>query len=168
MPAKTGDSLENRFAAIRAFSLEYRGAFRGRRMKIYNEQITIQSQKLREVFDLTSQVKAAMEKSGFRDGIIIVSSLHTNSSVILNDNEPGLLEDIDKWLGDIAPAREDFRHKGRVESISSIHMQSLLLNHQAVVPFTEGRLDLGPCQFVLFVELDGQRPKRILVKVIGE
>jgi len=137
-------------------------------MKIYNEQITIQSSKLREIFNITSQVKAAMEKSTLRDGIILVSSLHSNSAVIVNDEEPGFLEDLDRWLSDIAPARDDFKHKGRFESNSSAHFQSLLLHHQVVVPFTEGRLDLGPWQFILFVELDGQRPKRIAVKVMGE
>jgi secondary thiamine-phosphate synthase enzyme len=137
-------------------------------MKIYNEHITIQPQKSREIFNLNAQVKAAVEKSGFRDGIILVSSLHSNSAVIVNDNEPGLLEDLDAWLGQIAPIRDDFKHKGRFESNAAIHFQSLLLNHQAIVAFTDAHLDLGPWQSVLFVELDGLRPKRILVKVMGE
>jgi secondary thiamine-phosphate synthase enzyme len=137
-------------------------------MKIYNEHITIQSRKAREVFNITTQVKAAMEKSGLRDGIILISSLHSNSAVIVNDNEPGLLEDLDTWLGQVAPIRDDFKHKGRFESNAAIHFQSLLLNNQAMVAFTEARLDLGPWQSVLFVELDGLRPKRILVKVMGE
>lgn len=137
-------------------------------MKIYNEQITIQSKRLREVFNITSQIKGAMEKSGFRDGIIVVTSLHSNSAIVVNDEEPGFLEDLDAWLQQLAPARDDYKHKGRFESNSSAHFQSLLLHHQVVVPFTEGRLDLGPWQFVLFIELDGQRPKRIAVKVIGE
>ncbi len=137
-------------------------------MKIYNEQITLQSKKSREFSDITSQVKAAMEKSTFHEGIILVSSLHSNSGVIVNDPEPGLLDDLDKWLSQVAPVREDYNHKGRFESNSGIHLQGILLNHQAVVSFTEGRLDLGPWQAVLFVELDGLRPKRILVKVMGE
>jgi len=137
-------------------------------MKIYNEHITIQSQKPPEVFNLTAQAKAAVEKSGFRDGIILVSSLHSNSAVIFNDNEPGLLEDLDTWLVQIAPIRDDFKHKDCFESNAAIHFQSLLLNHQAIVAFTEAHLDLGPWQSVLFVELDGLRPKRILVKVMGE
>jgi secondary thiamine-phosphate synthase enzyme len=137
-------------------------------MKIYNEAITVQSKKAREVFDLTSQIKAAMEKSTFHDGIILVSALHANAAVIVNDNEPGLLEDLDAWLSQVAPVRDDFKHKGRFESNAAIHFQSLLLHHQAIVAFTEGRLDLGPHQSVLFIELDGLRPKRILVKVMGE
>lgn len=137
-------------------------------MRIYNEQITLQSQKPREVFNITSQVKAAMEKSSFRDGIILVSSLHSNSAVIVNDNEPGLLEDLDAWLTQLAPPSDNYKHKGRFESTAAIHFQSLLLHHQVIVAFTEARLDLGPWQSILFVELDGLRPKRILVKVMGE
>jgi secondary thiamine-phosphate synthase enzyme len=137
-------------------------------MKIYNEVITLQSKKPREVLDLTTQVKAAMEKSSFRDGILVVTALHSNSAVIVNDEEPGLLEDLDEWLSHLAPVHDDYKHKGRFESNAAIHLQALLLHHQVIVPFTEGRLDLGPWQFVLFVELDGLRPKRILVKVIGE
>jgi secondary thiamine-phosphate synthase enzyme len=137
-------------------------------LKIDNEQITLQSKMKREVFNITAQLKAAMEKSGFRDGIILVSSLHSNAAVIVNDEEPGLLEDLEAWLAQLAPVREDYKHKGRFESNSAFHFQSLLLNHQTVVAFTEGRLDLGPWQSVLFVELDGLRPKRVLVKVMGE
>lgn len=137
-------------------------------MKIYNEQITLQSTKPREVFNITTQVKAAMEKSSFRDGIILVSSLHSNSAVIVNDPEPGLLEDLDAWLSQIVPVRDDFKHRGRFESNAAIHFQSLLLHNQAIVAFNEARLDLGPWQAILFVELDGLRPKRILVKVMGE
>ena len=80
-------------------------------MKIYTDAITLQSQKPRQVFNITTQVKAAMEKSGLRDGIILVSSLHPNSAVIVNDDEPGLLQDLDKWLAEIAPARDDYAHQ---------------------------------------------------------
>jgi len=137
-------------------------------MKTYNEQITLQTTHLREFVNLTPQIKAAMEKSGFRDGLILVSSLHSNAAVIVSDDEPGLLEDLQAWLKALAPERDDYKHRGRFESNAAVHMQSLLLHHQAVVSFSEGRLDLGPWQFVLFAELDGQRPKRILVKVMGE
>lgn len=137
-------------------------------MKVYNEALTIQSQKPREIFNITSRVKAAMEKSGFREGIVLVSSLHANSAIIVNEDEPGFLEDLDKWLGDVAPIRDDYKHQGRFESNAAIHLQSLLLGHQVFVSFAEATLDLGPWQFVQFVELDGMRPKRILIKVMGE
>ena len=137
-------------------------------MRIYNEQITLHSKKPREFINITPQVKAAMEKSGFSDGIILVSALHSNGAIFLNDEEPGLLEDIEAWLDKLAPVREDYKHKGRFESNTGVHLQSLLLNAQAVVPFTDRRLDLGPWQHVMYAELDGQRPKRLLLKVMGD
>jgi secondary thiamine-phosphate synthase enzyme len=137
-------------------------------MKIYNEQLTLQTQGKREFVNITAQVKAAMEKSSFRDGIILVSVLHSNAAIIVNDDEAGLLEDLQSWLDQVAPEREDYKHRGRFESNTGIHLQSLLLHHQVIVSFSEGRLDLGPWQFVLFAELDGQRPKRITIKVMGE
>ena len=137
-------------------------------MKIYNEQLTLQTKGKREFVNITPQVKAAMEKSSFRDGIILVSVLHSNAAIIVNDDEAGLLEDLQSWLDQVAPEREDYKHRGRFESNTGVHLQSLLLHHQVIVSFSEGRLDLGPWQFVLFAELDGQRPKRITIKVMGE
>lgn len=137
-------------------------------MKIYNEQITLQSQKPRETFPITTQVKAAVEKSGFRDGVVLISSFQSNSAVIVNDDEPGLLGDLDQWLAELAPAREDYKQPERFEGNAGFHLPGLLLQHQVIVPFSESRLDLGVGQVVLFVELDGLRPRRILVKVMGE
>jgi len=137
-------------------------------MKIYNEQITLQSQKRREVFNITTQVKAAAEKSGAREGIVLVSSLHSNTAIIVNEDEPGLLEDLAEWLQDVSAVRENYKHSGRFDSAAHIHFQSLLLHHQVIVPISEGKLDLGTRQGVLFVELDGLRPRRIVVKIVGE
>lgn len=137
-------------------------------MKIYNEYITLQTAEKREFVDLTPQIKAAVEKCGFRDGIVLVSSMHSNASVIVSDNEPGFLEDLRDWLEEAAPREREYKHGHKFESSAAIHLQGLLLHHQAVVGLTEGRLDLGPWQVVLFTELDGQRPKRILVKLLGE
>jgi secondary thiamine-phosphate synthase enzyme len=137
-------------------------------MKTYTEHVTLQTKKAREVVNITAQVKAAMEKSGLRDGIIVVSSLHANSAIIVNDEEQGLLEDIDQWLNRLAPERDDFKHQGQFESNAAVHLQGILLGHQIVSSFSEARLDLGPWQSILFVELDGLRPKHIVVKLIGE
>lgn len=137
-------------------------------MKIYNEQFALQSQKQRDVFNITTQVKAAAEKSGLRDGIVVVSSLHSNTAVVVNEDKPGLLDDLFEWLTEVSPPGENHRHEGQFESATHVYFQSLLLSHQAIVPFTEGRLDLGPKQAVLFVELDGLRPRRIVVKIVGE
>ena len=137
-------------------------------MKIYNEQIALQSQKQREVFNITTQVKAAAEKSAVRDGIALVSSLHSNTAVILTEDEPGLLDDLGDWLADISSAEEAYKHQGRFESGAHVYFQSLLLHHQLIVPITEGRLEIGAGQAIFFVELDGRRPRRTVVKIIGE
>jgi secondary thiamine-phosphate synthase enzyme len=137
-------------------------------VKIYTEHITLQTQKAREAVNITKHVKAALEKSGFRDGILVVSSLHANSAVIVNDDEAGLLEDLEQWLHQIAPARDGFKHQGRFESSAAVHLQSILLGQQITAAFSEGRLDLGPWQSILFIELDGLRPKGIVVKILGE
>ncbi len=137
-------------------------------MRIYNEQLTLQTQKQREIINITSQLKAALEKSGFADGFMVVTALHSNSAIFVNDEEPGLLEDIEGWLDTLGPIRDDYKHEGRFESNAGVHFQALLLNHQAIVAFSEKRLDLGPWQHVLYADLDGKRPKRIAVKVIGE
>ena len=137
-------------------------------MHIYTEHLTFHSKQKREIFDITEAVSAALQKSGFHDGFAIVSALHANSAVFVNDAEPGLIEDLTAWLERLCPPSEDYKHQGRFESSSEIHLQAQLLNHTEVIGFTEGKFDLGPWQFVQYAELDGLRPKRVLIKIIGE
>lgn len=140
-------------------------------MRTHSEYITVQTEKKREFMNITSNVKSAIEKSGLRDGIILVASLHSNSAVFINDDEAGLLEDIADWLDRLAPFGDNYRHaaKGaRAESNAAAHMQSILLNQQAVLSFTDGKLEMGPWQQVIYAELDGMRPKRIHIKLLGE
>lgn len=134
-------------------------------MKIHNEQITFQSQKARETFNITRQVKAAMEKSGFGEGIILVASLHARSAVIVHDDEAALKVELESWeLGEAAQTGAGAAGAGGLPA----GLLGLLLQHQVVVPFGEGRLELGGDEAIVFVELDGLRPRRITVKVIGE
>jgi secondary thiamine-phosphate synthase enzyme len=135
-------------------------------MKIYNEPLMLQSAKPREQFNITTRVKAAMEKSGFRDGIILVSALHPDSAVILGDEDPGFLAELEGWLERLGLSDEAL--KGSPAGSAAARLQGLLLHHQVFIAFSEGRLDLGHGQAVLFIELDGLRPRRIVVKVIGE
>jgi secondary thiamine-phosphate synthase enzyme len=137
-------------------------------MRFHNEYLTVQTQQKREFKNITRNVKEAVEKSGIRDGLILVSSLHANSAVFVNDDEAGLLEDIEEWVNRLAPFRDDYHHGSRAESNAGAHLQNLLLHHQALVPLAEGRLELGPWQEVIYAELDGMRPKRILIKILGE
>ena len=140
-------------------------------MRIHSEYITVQTEQKREFMNITPNVKSAMEKSGLRDGIILVAALHSNSGVFINDDEAGLLQDITEWLDHLAPFGDDYRHaaKGaRAESNAAAALQSILLNQQAMLSFTEGKLEMGPWQQVIYAELDGMRPKRIHIKVLGE
>jgi secondary thiamine-phosphate synthase enzyme len=137
-------------------------------MKIYTETIELTTQKKREFVNITARVKAALQKSGMQDGVLLVTSQHVNAGVFLGDEEPGLLEDISEWLDHLAPERDDYRHAGRFESNAAAHLRTLLVNHQAAVGFAQGRLELGPWQEIFFADFDGQRPRRILLKVLGE
>jgi len=137
-------------------------------MRIHSEYMIVQTQHKREFMNITPKVKDAAEKSGIRQGLILISSLHSNSGVFINDEETGLLQDISEWADRLAPSGPDYHHSPRAESNASAHLQSLLLNHQAFVPLADGKLELGPWQQVIYAELDGQRPKRIAIKVFGE
>lgn len=139
-------------------------------MKIYNEYLTLECKQKREFRNLTESVRGAVSKSGIRDGMLLVSALHSNAAVFLNYSEEGLSRDIEAWLDQLATERSDYQHaKGvQAESNAAVHFQSLLLGAHACVGLTDGRLDLGPWQHVIYADLDGFRPKRILIKVMGE
>jgi len=137
-------------------------------MRIHSDYMTVQTTQKREFMDITPNVKDAAQKSGIRDGFVLVASLHSNSGVFVNDGEAGLLQDVDEWLNRVAPPRDDYHHASRSESNASAHLQNLLLHHQVLVSLTDAKLELGPWQQVIYAELDGQRPKRILIKVFGE
>lgn len=137
-------------------------------MKIHSDYMTLATKQKREFVNITENIKSAAEKSGIHDGFVLVSALHSNAAVFINDEDPGLLEDVDDWLKKLAPHRDDYRHSRKAESNASAHLQSILAHHQVVVSLSAGKLELGPWQQVIYAELDGQRPKRLLIKVMGE
>jgi secondary thiamine-phosphate synthase enzyme len=134
-------------------------------MKTHTEFLTIQTQQAREIRAITEDVKAALKKSG---GLVLVGALHANAAVVLGLNEPNFLQDLQNWLEQLAPARDDYKLGRGFESNASTVLQSILAGTQLPVSFSEGRLDLGPWQELLYVEFDGQRPKRVVLKFIGE
>jgi secondary thiamine-phosphate synthase enzyme len=137
-------------------------------MKIHTDYMTVQTKQKREISNITQNLKFAMEKSGIRDGIILVAALHSNSAVFIAEDDPGLHRDVEHWLEKLAPIREDYEYGPKHESNAAILLQNLALQGHIVVGLSEGRLDLGPWQQVLYADLDGQRPKRILIKLLGE
>jgi secondary thiamine-phosphate synthase enzyme len=113
-------------------------------------------------------VEAAVGKSGVVEGLALVSAMHITAGVYVNDNEPGLIQDIDRWLEELAPFRQEYRHHQTGEDNGDSHLKAILVHHQVVLPITQGHLDLGTWQRVFYAEFDGQRSKRVLIKIIGE
>ena len=145
---------------------------------------TFHTDQRREFVRITEDVAEAVAEAGIREGMVLVSAMHITAGVWVNDDEPGILEDALEWLDKLAPpswqppsnqvAEEllpeggDYRHHRGGEDNGDAHLKNLLVHHQAILPVTEGRLDLGPWQQVFYAEFDGRRPKRLLIKVIGE
>ena len=137
-------------------------------MRSHTEYLTFKTQKHREYVNITPQVEAALAKSGIREGMILVSAMHITAGVWVNDADDGLLADIDEWLDKLAPFRRDYRHHRTGESNGDAHLKSLLVHHEVIVPATAAKLDLGPWQQIYYAEFDGQRSKRVIIKVMGE
>ena len=136
-------------------------------MKTHTEYLWFNTDKKRELVHITDTVREIVGKSKISEGFVLVSAMHITASVFVNDNEPGLFEDIWSWLEELAPFKEDYKHHRTGEDNGDAHLKNLLMHHQVVVPITEGDLDLGPWQRVFYAEFDGQRKKRMVVKVMG-
>jgi secondary thiamine-phosphate synthase enzyme len=137
-------------------------------MKFHTEYLTFRTAKHREYINMTPQVEGALRKSGIRDGMILVSAMHITAGVYVNDAESGLIQDIDAWLEGLAPYRDDYHHHQTGETNGDSHLKSLIIHHEVIVPVTGGKLDFGPWQQIYYAEFDGQRSKRVIIKVMGE
>ena len=137
-------------------------------MKFHTEYLWYNTKKHREYLNITGEVERILEQSGIKDGMILVSAMHITAAVYVNDAELGLIEDIDEWLERLAPFNPDYRHHRTGETNGDSHLKSLLMHHEVLVPVTDGKLDFGPWQQIYYAEFDGQRRKRVLVKVMGE
>jgi secondary thiamine-phosphate synthase enzyme len=137
-------------------------------MKFLTEYLTFRTKNHREYINITPQVEAALKKSGIGEGMILVSAMHITAGVYVNDAESGLIQDIDAWLEGLAPFKQDYKHHQTGEDNGDSHLKSLIIHHEVIVPVTKGKLDFGPWQQIYYAEFDGQRPKRVIVKVMGE
>jgi secondary thiamine-phosphate synthase enzyme len=137
-------------------------------MKFHTEYLTLHTKTKRAYVHLTPQVESALKKSGIKDGMILVSAMHITAGVYVNDAEDGLIADIEEWAEKVAPFRRDYRHHHTGETNGDAHLKSLLIGHEVIVPVTNGKLDLGPWQQIYYAEFDGQRRKRVIIKVLGE
>jgi len=131
------------------------------------EYLTMRTKEPREFVNLTERVRAVVRASGVWDGLALVSSMHITAAVYVNDNESGLLHDIAAWADRLAPPG-NYAHHASGETNGDAHLKNLLLGHQVVLPVSDGDLDLGPWEQIFYAEFDGQRPKRVIVKVVGD
>jgi secondary thiamine-phosphate synthase enzyme len=137
-------------------------------VKSFTKYLTFHTEKRREYINITDEVAGAVAESAIKEGLALVSAMHITAAVYVNDAEDGLIEDIDEWLEQLAPARPDYRHHLTGEDNGDAHLKNLLIHHQVLLPITNGRLDLGTWQQVYYAEFDGQRRKRLILKIIGE
>ncbi len=137
-------------------------------MKIHTEYLTFHTKAKRAYVHITPQVETILKKSGVKDGMVLVSAMHITAGVYVNDNESGLIEDIDQWLERLAPFNADYRHHQTGEDNGDSHLKALLIHHEVIVPVTNGKLDFGTWQRIFYAEFDGKRDKRVIVKVMGE
>jgi secondary thiamine-phosphate synthase enzyme len=136
-------------------------------MKVLTDYLWFQTKKRQEFVRITDEVSAIVKKSGIQDGIALVSAMHITAGVYVNDWENGLIEDFQTWLEKLAPSGLPYKHHQTGEDNADAHLKRMLMGHQVMLPITGGALDLGPWEQVFYAEFDGQRKKRVIVKVMG-
>jgi secondary thiamine-phosphate synthase enzyme len=137
-------------------------------MSTATEYLWFNTTKRQEFIRITDEVASVVKKSGVKEGMVLVSAMHITAAVYVNDWESGLIDDFQVWLEKLAPAGLDYRHHQTGEDNADAHLKRTLMGHQVILPITAGKLDLGPWEQVFYAEFDGQRKKRVVVKVMGE
>lgn len=137
-------------------------------MKTFTDYLFLTTRNKKEIVNITGQIEDIVEKSGVKEGMVLVSAMHITASVFINDEEPGIKQDFLEWAEKLAPFNPNYHHHQTGESNGDAHLKSILFHHEVTIPITKGRLDFGPWQQVFYGEFDGQRKKRIVVKAMGE
>ena len=140
-------------------------------MKSYTEYLTFHIPSKMAFRNITPEVAAAVKKSGVKEGLVLVNTMHITASVFINDDEQGLHHDFGRWLEQLAPFNPDpnhYHHNRTGEDNADAHLKRQIMGREVVVAITGGKLDFGPWEQIFYGEFDGHRPKRVLIKVIGE
>jgi secondary thiamine-phosphate synthase enzyme len=135
--------------------------------KAHTEYLYFETKKRKELVNITDELARIVHRSGIADGMCLVSAMHITAAIWVNDEESGLKVDLMEWLENLAPEKPGYRHHQTGEDNADAHLKRTLLHHQAILPVTAGKLDLGPWEQVFYAEFDGQRKKRVVVKVLG-
>jgi len=140
-------------------------------MKSLTEHLTFNLPERMAFLNITGHIEELVRKSGVQEGLVLCNAMHITASVFINDDESGLHEDYKKWLEDLAPfdaSPQRYRHNRTGEDNADAHMKRQIMGREVVIAITKGKLDFGPWEQVFYGEFDGRRPKRVLVKVIGD
>jgi len=139
-------------------------------MKSFRKELVFNVPSRRAFINITGQLEDALAESGIREGLLLCNAMHITASVFINDDEPGLHKDYEKWLEELAPHEpvNAYQHNRTGEDNGDAHLKRQIMGREVVVAITKGRLDFGPWEQVFYGEFDGCRPKRVLVKIIGE
>jgi secondary thiamine-phosphate synthase enzyme len=138
-------------------------------MKTYRKELWFEATRRRQLFRITPQIQDCLRESAVKEGLVLVNAMHITASVFINDNESGLHRDIEKWLEKLAPEKphSQYEHNG-AEDNADAHLKRSIMGREVVVAITNGKLDFGPWEEIFYGEFDGNRRKRVLVKIIGE
>jgi len=138
-------------------------------MKSYRKELVFNIPSRRAYVNITPQVQACIDESGIKEGLVLVNAMHITASVFVNDDEPGLHQDFEKWLETLAPEKpySQYKHNG-YEDNADAHLKRQIMGREVVAAITNGKLDFGPWEQIFYGEFDGKRPKRVLVKIIGD
>jgi secondary thiamine-phosphate synthase enzyme len=139
-------------------------------MKSYRKELWFEVPSRRALINITPQVEECLGESGVREGLALVNAMHITASVFINDDEPGLHHDYERWLEELAPHQPTsaYRHNDTGEDNADAHLKRQIMGREVVVAITDGRLDFGTWERIFYGEFDGRRRKRVLVKIIGE
>ncbi len=139
-------------------------------MRSLTEHLTINTKKRREYINITATIESLVSKSGIQEGLCLVNAMHITASVFINDAESGLIQDFDEFLEGLAPHEPTarYRHNRTGEDNGDAHIKRTIMGREVVVAVTAGRLDFGPWEQIYYAEFDGKRPKRVMIKIIGE
>ena len=136
-------------------------------MLVHTDYLLFNTKQRQEFIRITDEVAAIVNASGVQEGLALVSAMHITSGVYVNDWEEGLIHDFQTWLEKLAPSGLAYRHHQTGEDNADAHLKRTIMGHQVMLPITSGALDLGPWEQVFYAEFDGQRKKRVIVKVMG-
>ena len=137
-------------------------------MRIHTEYLWFETKKRKELVRITPKLEQILGRSGVSDGMMLVSAMHITAGIIVNDDETGLHRDILEWLEKTAPENPSYAHHRTGEDNGDAHLKRIVVHHQAILPVTGGKLDLGPWEQCFYAEFDGRRRKRVVVKIMGE